>query len=30
VIDLNDIEGIADLLMASAVPVGDLALAKSA
>ena len=30
VIGLDDVEGIADLLMASAVPVGDLALAKSA
>ncbi|HZD89465.1 MAG TPA: molybdopterin-guanine dinucleotide biosynthesis protein B [Pseudolabrys sp.] len=30
VIDLDDIDGIADLLMASAVPVGDLALAKTA
>ena len=30
VIDLDDVEGIADLLMASAVAVGDLALAKSA
>lgn len=30
VIDLDDIEGIADLLMACAVPVGDIALAKSA
>ncbi len=30
VIDLDDIEGIADLLMASAVPVGELALARSA
>lgn len=30
VIDLDDIEGIVDLLMASAVPVGDIALAKSA
>ena len=30
VIDLDDIEGIADILMASAVPVGELALAKSA
>jgi len=30
VIDLDDIEGIADILMACAVPVGDIALAKSA
>lgn len=30
VINLDDIEGIADLLMACAVPVGDIALAKSA
>ena len=30
VIDLDDIEGIADILMACAVPVGDIALAQSA